>query len=110
MKVQQQTYEFAKHLGFDLETCTCGGFPECICNDEEPFQHILQKWLREIKKIRIFVKNSASGEFTYEIYVVNPIVEDRIGRPWERKYYYKAFRTYEDALEDGLNESLKLLL
>lgn len=109
MKVTQETYDLAKQHGCDIHTCTCGGFPECICDDEPPLQYILQKWLREVKKIRIFVKNSAAGEFTYDINVVNPVEEDRIGRPWERKYYFNSFRTYEAALEDGLKQSLKLL-
>lgn len=109
MRVQEYTHDLAIEKGCNLTCCTCGGFPDCICEGDPPTQEFLQKWLREECKVRVFVKNSASGEFTYEIYIVNPIVEERIGRPWERKYYYKSFATYEEALEKGLIESLKLV-
>lgn len=81
--------------------------PDIECT--QPTQSFLQKWLREEKKIRVYVGNSASGEFKYEINIVNPIQEDRIGKPWERKYNYTSYKTYEEALEKGLIESLKLI-
>ena len=45
--ISDKTFQLAKNIGFDLKTCNCGGFPECICYEVKPTQFILQKWLRE---------------------------------------------------------------
>ena len=32
--ITKKTFELAKLKGFDVYTCRCGGFPECICNHD----------------------------------------------------------------------------
>lgn len=123
MKDQLITFETAKSAkekGFDWKVTNyfspngisgiCelnSGFFDLECR--QPIQSLLQKWLREEKKLRVYVTNSAAGEFKYEINIVNPVQEDRIGKPWERKYNFTSYKTYEEALEVGLQEALKLI-
>ena len=47
--ISDKTFQLAKNIGFDLKTCNCGGFPDCICYEVKPTQAVLQKWLREQK-------------------------------------------------------------
>lgn len=75
-----------------------------------PTQDILQKWLREECKIRVFVEQKVAGDFGFVIYVVNPVKENIAGRPWiKESHFTKHFSTYEEALEEGLQRSLNLL-
>lgn len=61
--ISSETAKLAKDKGFNLkEPCTCGGFPNCICDAVridnyiyKPTQSLLQKWLREIYNIHIVV-------------------------------------------------------
>lgn len=112
--VSLSTIKLAQEKGFDLEEgCTCGGYPDCICNhirDSDyiyiPSQNLLQKWLREVHTIRVFVTNKFSGEFGYDIYIVNE--ENPVGKPFIRlTTFSNSYSTYEKALESGIYEALK---
>lgn len=72
-----------------------------------PPQSVAQKWLRETKNLHICIYNSASG-YSYEISKADngttivyclPIGPNDGGK-WD---------TYEEALEDGILKSLKLI-
>lgn len=72
-----------------------------------PTQSIAQKWLREIKNIHICVYNCTCG-YGYEIskadngtHIANSVYKGpNDGGNWD---------TYEEALEEGLQEALKLI-
>ena len=66
-----------------------------------PTQSLLQKWLREKQDLIVIINNNDSG-FYWEIKEDNYVVRD---------YYDSYFEEckYEDALEVGLQEALKLI-
>ena len=76
-----------------------------------PTQSLLQKWLRDEHDIRVYVTNKVAGDFGFEIYIVNPQEDKRIGKPWVRldSFWTLHFKTYEEALEEGLQKTLKLI-
>lgn len=67
-----------------------------------PTQSLLQKWLREIHKIIIDVYSwidhaaDCNDDYEYKLYVNHKVI-------------YVHFKTYEEALEVGLQEALKLI-
>jgi len=90
--------KFAKNSELLNEGCTA------------PSQGILQKWLREQHNIRVFIENKTSGEFGFIIYTVNPDKTEVIGKPWVRNSFFTlSFKTYEEALEEGLKQGLSLI-
>ena len=77
------------------------------CDNEfitAPTQSLLQKWLREIHNIHMVIHHSITDSFRTT--VNNPMW--RTGT--EMKYIHgKIGKTYEEALESGLQEALKLI-
>ena len=71
-----------------------------------PNQTILQKWLREEHKLRVFVKQGVSGNFNYEIYKWN---YDNVLGIWERIGNISSVDSYEIALENGMYHALTLI-
>ena len=93
------------NLPQDWLSCTVldGKFIEFLC----PTLSVAQKWLRETKNLHICIYNTASG-YSYEISKADngttivyclPIGPNDGGN-WD---------TYEEALEDGILKSLKLI-
>lgn len=70
-----------------------------VCKYKAPTQALLQKWLREIHNIDLwaakYTRYGGKTEYIFHIFEKNP-------NPW-------FFNTYEDALEKGLQEALKLV-
>lgn len=103
------------HLSFDLTGENYFGI-ESIYNAEEntdikhfllPTQSLLQKWLREEYKIHIRI-NYLDDVLFFGFYVENikintELIEETYGSHDNR------FKTYEEALEKGLFETLKLI-
>lgn len=85
-----------------------------------PTQSLLQKWLREVHNIVIIIDFSLSNlynnnkkSYFVDIYCLNINIDNRIK---SKKVGYespekdhKLFDTYEEALEEGLKEALKLV-
>lgn len=72
-----------------------------------PTQSLLQKWLREVHKIIVepwFYDNSNDFSVTYAIKVAYP-------KTWHEhdEFVGDDYKTYEEALEQGLIEALKLI-
>ena len=77
--------------------------PKEYYNIAAPTQSLLQRWLREEKKIDIAVFPNRSKIYSYVVYnIVN--VDNRI------EYTYTGYATYELALEDALTYTLKNLI
>jgi hypothetical protein len=74
-----------------------------------PTQSLLQKWLREVHNIDVFINRD--GMFKKESYCI--FIHDNIKdisrlRPLDNDVF-SGYSTYEEALEIGLQEALKLL-
>lgn len=67
-----------------------------------PTQSLLQKWLREVHNIHLVIKPRFKGDLN------NPIVDYSYnGEKGDRNNIF--YPTYEEALEVGLQEALKLI-
>ena len=66
-----------------------------------PTQSLLQKWLREKHKIHITIFSSSQESWMFRITKPNQMLTEGI--------YGEDFITYEEALEVGLQEALKLI-
>ena len=80
---------------------------------EAPTQSLLQKWLREIHKIDIYISGYGFGYYP-SINNVPPANQGNIkyvDRRWNlsNKEQFSDFQIYEQALEKGLQEALKLI-
>lgn len=117
-----ETAKLAKEKGFDLKTQSYYGrcFPEIefeiFCDNLDvfggdfscyaPTKSLLQKWLREKHYIHINIGFVKSGYFWHIIVIPKYDYEGFKELDDESDIYYK---TYEEALEIGLQEGLKLL-
>ena len=97
-----ETAKLAKEKGCNLENCTCGGYPDCICSDKRISQSLLAKWLREKYDIDVIINTYRNQNQKYYKYFISEKSKDVI----KSEEYYN---TYEDALEIGLQEALKLI-
>ena len=97
-----ETAKLAKEKGCDLENCTCGGYPDCICSDKRISQSLLAKWLREKYDIDVIINTYRNQNQKYYKYFISEKSKDVI----KSEEYYN---TYEDALEIGLYQALLLL-
>lgn len=71
---------------------------------EFPTQSVAQKWLRETKNLHIKISYMYENYWTYDILTIPR--HDLIGLPNRPLVHYKS---YEEALEAGLQEALKLI-
>lgn len=73
-----------------------------------PTQSLLQRWLREVHKLHIYIDTTASFDKTekskYRSAIKVPFQPFR----WTTAHYYLG-DTYEECLEKGLQEALKLI-
>ena len=118
--ISYETAKLAKEKGFDEKVyreydksgylrCTSksadvvlGPYDELLKSTEypAPTQSLLQKWLREVHNIHITVTSISQESWQYHIQ--KP--KDKLGDNYNEDY-----ENYEEALEDGLQESLKLI-
>ena len=90
-------YESNGNCFFDKVECNFNNV-ELICS--APTQSLLQKWLREVHNIHITVTSISQESWQYHIQ--KP--KDKLGDNYNEDY-----ENYEEALEDGLQEALKLI-
>lgn len=81
---------------------TNNDFPEGAYS--RPTQSFAKKWLREIKGIHVEISYMYGGYWTYDILTIPE--HDLVGLSDRPIIHYKS---YEEALEAGLVESLKLI-
>ena len=101
-RITFETAKLSKEKGCDLESCTCGGYPECICYDKRISQSLLAKWLREEHNIIVLVDYEGIDGYYYKFYSY---------KEGNKNYDAsdKNYNTYEEAYETGLQEALKLI-
>ena len=136
MKEQQisfKTYKLAKEKGFSNiqsfyknitknyvdsggnETDERYNTVEWVTEEVIPTQSLLQKWLREEHQIIVTVSVDCTAEpkYVYDINVFkgNPrnLAEKEWGWYFHKQEDWGLYYTYEDALEEGLIEALKLI-
>jgi len=88
----------------DKEHCLVGWGIDNLREYSAPTQSLLQKWLREVHDIHVCVItfNNSKGLYTiYTTYNKEEYHGNRDAQVW--------FKTYEEALEIGLQEALKLI-
>ena len=103
----------------DVNECSCGAW-ESYDEGEKAIQAttqaLLQKWLREVHQIYVDVDidQTTAPKFCYMIirFIGNPT--DLAAEEWDWQNYpngvdWGLHRTWEDALEEGLFEALKLI-
>lgn len=73
---------------------------------KRPTQSLAQRWLREKFNIHIKLHSSNTNRFSYEIYEMIPPKGGTVDANINSK---KDYKTYEEALEAGLQKSLKLI-
>lgn len=74
-----------------------------------PTQSLLQKWLREVHNLHIGMHYDCSIIGGYIITDIIKSVEPRFINQVNKKSKYENYKTYEEALEVGLLEALKLI-
>ncbi len=112
-----ETAKLAKEKGFDLIVRSAYHYNGSNCiqittkNSENlgisaPTQSFLQKWLREVHNIEVFVRPFINGENHDKHYRCFIVWFD--GRMYQDNKYFSN-QSYEEALEAGLLEALKLI-
>jgi len=81
---------------------------------ELPTQSLLQKWLREKHKISVELSSSDLDGYNYEVVLLKKqfehlIIDNRKSDNMFENTISINFNTYEEALEKGLQEALKLI-
>jgi hypothetical protein len=114
--VSIKTAKLAKNKGFNIKTNTVdymlngnyigerGACVSCTKYVPAPTQSLLQRWLREIHNIHLLLE-PYYDEQKVLVYGFDLITE----RTEEETIVEKGFKTYEDGLEIGLQEALKLI-
>jgi hypothetical protein len=103
------TSQLAREKGCNLEYCTCGGFPECICGDDLYLlpQSLLAKWLREVHNIDIVINydHGYSMDRKYYSYRIRRLDSDK----FIQETFGETYDTYEQVFESALFDGLKLI-
>ena len=120
-----ETAKLAKEEGFDWESsglydekCILGinhhDYRRLFTNTKEdtyniaaPTQSLLQKWLREVHNIEIIVHPKEHSSLGF-MYVVDVFFIDQLNNI-SYSGVYSLYKTYEEALETGLQEAIKLI-
>ena len=101
MMIKNRTAKLAKEKGFKSIL-----FEDDLGPDTFPTQSELQTWLRDIHNIRVYAIHGCTGTFNFEIYIWDK--PNNIGK-WTRIGNISSFERFEEALEQGLIEALKLI-
>lgn len=71
-----------------------------------PTQSLLQKWIRDVHNIHISLEEIISNHDTVWVQELSPTVRNKV------LYYHQdpnTYKSYEEALEEGLKQALKLI-
>jgi hypothetical protein len=129
--IEFQTAQLAKEKGFDniltshvfdlqqechyLDGCSDYIHKKALNWTFRPTQGLLQKWLREVHKLHIEVEfTDSTTQYYYEYSIVNSNERDYCDASFtdSAKRIHDGrftFKSYEEALEEGLIKSLKLI-
>lgn len=101
--VSFDTAKMLKEAGFDVP-CR-GGYHVNRFRYEAPTQALAARWLREVHKLHVFAKRTyeyALDKFSWGYYIQNSDYE-------YCKNFEIGFDKYEQAIEEGLREAIKLI-
>lgn len=116
--VTLETAEMLKEKGFDIPVESISKFCSNLLQqfgvrinydnfpsyDDSPPQSIVRKWLRETKKLHVEVSYMYGNYWIYDILTIPN--HDLVGLSDRPLVHYKS---YEEALEEGIKEALKLI-
>jgi len=108
--IQFETAKLAKEKGFDVQYPNGRYFNGRLITGENimgiaaPTQSLLQKWLRDEHKIDIGVNIDINN-----LYEVSVLYKDDCNYYGDMQMDDQGFKTYEEGLELGLQEALKLI-
>jgi hypothetical protein len=123
--VSFDTAKLAKEKGFDIRVekmYATQSIPqlEDYCKDTyeiwakdcclAPTQSLLQRWLREEYNIAVLISFNDNSEFEYYYFIHTNVSKKYSNRICSLSLEKRTFKTYEEALEVGLQESLKLVV
>lgn len=115
MLVKKETSKLALQKGYTHCTCTCGGYPTCICELTNraigyvPARHDeVQKWLREDKALHIDVQHNM--HYCWQVRILNIQANDIPPRNIVEDWLIYDHGTYEEALEAGIINALEQLI
>ena len=91
----RELYECGKHAALNRESVLLA-----------PTQGLLQKWLREVHHIYVVSISSNVDESDNKKHMYEISYKNKLRLMWGK---YDYFDTYEDALEAGLTEAIKLI-
>ncbi len=97
-RITFETAKLAKEKGCNLENCTCGGYPDCICYDKRISQSLLAKWLREKHNIHLIAYKNINIDGYDWCYITTDGITN-----------INSYKTYEEAYEIGLYQALLLI-
>lgn len=107
--IQFETAKLAQKKGYNRipDEIEISNEVNYIKHFEIPTQALLQKWLREVHNIKVFI---ISTNF-YEMYSYNIVYRHKTSLDFVRKItdYNDIYKTYEQALEVGLKQALELI-
>lgn len=103
------TAKLAKEKGIDSRICGRVYVGNAEWEERLPTQSLLQKWLRDVHGIQVYVKSmTKDGNGNYRDYVAYILGKEGYGvsvnDPRDEEY-----QTYEEALEVGLERALGLI-
>ena len=109
--MKQELVQLAKDKGF---VATFVHDKPFIYSSKEPLRWLfwmteLQKWLREIHNIHLRVIPSEEDIRYYDATVITLNTYNPDEWLWNERFIYYDYDSYEECLEDGLLEALKLL-
>lgn len=108
--ISLETARIAKEKGFDWPTNAFHSRLEEKVVYNLPSQSILQKWLRDVHKVYLSVSFIGPDSNLFEYRLDHGLKGSHWANgQWYPKFSGCFFNTYEEALEAGLLESLKLI-
>lgn len=102
--ITHKTRELAEQLGYSKTFCRCGGYPDCIC-DEETLKTVPQSWIQQFLRDKYLthieiIYLSLAEKFMGEI------INMTDARPLNITEIVQ--ETFEGTLELSLQEALKI--
>lgn len=106
-----QNYQNKKYTSLPLHWLEFNhGGHECVDNIDQPTLSLLKKWLREEHKLHFHIYYGKERKWGIDIYSIKEdIEEDYCAGLMNNPNQFTGYATYEEALEVGIFEALKLI-
>ena len=107
--VTKEQFTSLCNLGFNWFSCSCGGFPDCICEstNPKPTVELVLKWLREQKSINVFVVPCYS--FTWKTMLSLDGKKLKYPKKNVLEFPMTEHKTYEETQLSGIDAAISYL-